>query len=156
VEIGPAHFHALGRVLLVSVILWAYIAFAALLLVWSADLPRENRFYAERSAGPWAWVAAALGVGHFALPFLALLSRALKRSPPHLAMVGAWVLMFHALDAYWLIVPSLARAPDTLDVGAFLVVGGFGFAFGAARFFAAAPVPLGDPDRELALHYTSP
>jgi hypothetical protein len=155
-EVGPAHFHALGRVLLVSVIFWAYIAFGALVLAWSADLPRENAFYAERTAGAWAFVAAALGVGHFALPFLALLSRALKRSPAELAIVGAWVLAFHALDAYWLIVPSLADGPDPLDLGAFLAVGGFAFAFGASRFFAVSPVPVHDPELAIALRYTSP
>lgn len=153
--VGVSHFVAIGRVLLVSVILWSYLAFAALLLVWIADLPDENRFYAERVAGAWAVVSGALLFGHFVIPFLALLSRRLKERPAALAAVAAWIVAFHALDAYWLIVPSFSGRPAFLDAGAFLAIGGLACLAGAWSFSAVRPYPRRDPALARALRYVS-
>ena len=73
--VGPAHFHALGRLMLTAVLFWAYIAFFQLLLIWIANLPREVGFYLRRSQGSFAVVSALLVVGHLALPQLARRSR---------------------------------------------------------------------------------
>jgi hypothetical protein len=153
--VGPSHFLAIGRVLLVSVILWGYLAFATLLLVWIADLPRENRFYAERVADGWAFVSGALLFGHFVIPFLVLLSRQVKLRPGALAAIAAWILVFHALDSYWLVVPSLAGHPAALDVGAFLAIAGLAGLAGAWSFSAVRPIPPRDPALARALRYVS-
>jgi hypothetical protein len=155
-EVRADHFHALGRVLLVSVIFWAYIAFCQFLLVWIADLPRESRFYIDRSDGAWAWASAALFFLHFAVPFLLLLSRPLKRSPASLAFVGAWVVCAHALDVYWLVLPPLHAGVAWLDLAFLVGVTGVCASFGAWRFFAALPVPIHDPALAASLRYQSP
>ncbi len=155
-EVGPAHFHALGRVLLVGVIFWAYIAFVQFLLVWIADLSRETSFYAERVRGGWAWVCALLGVVHFAVPFLLLLSRSLKRAPGRLAFAGSWLVCGHALDVSWLILPPLRSGMHGLDLAFVVGIGGLCAAFGAWRFFAAQSVPIHDPGLAESLRYESP
>ena len=152
--VGRSHFVALGRVLLVSVILWSYLAFATLLLVWITDLPAENRFYAERVAGGWAVVSGALLFGHFVIPFLALLSRRLKRRPAALAaVVGALDRgVLHALGRLLARRPvgpigiASARARSTPARSSFAIVFGLACcAAGAWRYFAAAPYPVRDP-----------
>jgi hypothetical protein len=155
-EVGPAHFHALGRVLLVSVIFWAYIAFVQFLLVWIADLEREASFYVDRAHGGWGVVAALLVLLHFAVPFLLLLSRPLKRAPAALAAVGICVVGAHGLDVYWLVVPALHRGINWFDFVVLIGVFGVGAAFGVRRFAAAAPVPIHDPALGEALRYESP
>jgi hypothetical protein len=152
-EVGPSHFLAIGRVLLLAVILWAYIAFCTFLLQWIGNLPHEVTPYLQRTAGAWTVFSAILVFGHFVLPFLLLLSRDLKTRPGSLAAVGGWVFLMHGVDAYWLVVPSHDDAPSVLDAGPFLAVGGLTFAFGTWRFFAARPVPVGDPNLATALRY---
>jgi hypothetical protein len=155
-EVRADHFHALGRVLLVAVIFWAYIAFCQFMLIWIADLGRESSFYADRGHGSLGWASAALFLLHFAVPFLVLLSRPLKRSPLPLAIVGAWLVCAHALDVYWLILPSLHAGMRWLDLAFLVGVTALCAAFGAWRFSAASPFPIHDPALGESLRYESP
>jgi hypothetical protein len=155
-EVHGDHFHALGRVLLVTVIFWAYIALCQFLLVWIADLGRESSFYADRGYGSWGWASAALFFLHFAVPFLLLLSRPLKRSPLSLAVVGGWLVCAHALDVYWLVLPPLHAGMRWLDLAFLFGITGVCAAFGAWRFSTANPVPIHDPALGESLRYESP
>ena len=66
--------------MLAFVMLWAYFQFSQFLIIWSANLPEEIPwFYLTRVEGGWVYVSALLILGHFALPFLLLLNRDLKR-----------------------------------------------------------------------------
>jgi hypothetical protein len=143
--LGPSHFHAVGRLMLMSVVLWAYAGFFQLLLMWIADLPREVSFYVARSRGSFVAFDALLLFGHFVVPFLALLSRPLKRNPAALALIGAWLVLMDAADVAWLVLPARGDGVRLLDLAPFLTVGGIAFAYGAHRFAA-----LGDLDVELA------
>ena len=55
--------------------LWAYFDFSQFLIIWSGNLPEEITWYLARTRGGWQWVALALVLFHFALPFVLLLSR---------------------------------------------------------------------------------
>ena len=81
------HFHDLGKLLLTFVMLWAYFAFSQLLIIWAGNLPEEISFYMPRFVGPWRWIGLTMIVFEFALPFVLLLSRDLKRQARGLAMV---------------------------------------------------------------------
>jgi len=150
------HAQALGRVLFAMVIFWAYMAFSQLLIYWIGDLPEEVSFYAVRTAGSWRGVTAVLVVGHFVLPFFALLSRPLKRRPAYLAAVGGWMLAMHAVDIYWLVLPvhdvSGVR-PHWVDVAALAFVGGLSCAWVTVRYRAAAPMPRFVPGLAEGIHY---
>jgi hypothetical protein len=136
--------------------LWAYLGVSQLIIVWSANLPRESAFYLERTPGSWRYVAGILVVGHFVVPFFLLLSRALKRRPLLVALLGGWLVSMHALDLYWLVVPGAGRRPSILDIGPFLLLGGVMTFVGLRRFFRASAVPSNDPDLERSLRYESP
>jgi hypothetical protein len=155
-QVSAAHFHALGRVLLTSVVFWAYIAFCQFLLVWIADLPREIAYYADRVRGGFLPVSIVLGIAHFGLPLLALLSRRLKRSAGALAVVGAWLIAAHAVDVYWMVVPALHGGLHWLDLAPVVFVVATCAAFGAFRFFSAHAVPVNDPHLAQSLRYESP
>src|SRR5262249_17342620 len=87
--LSPTHVHDLGNLLLASILLWAYIAFCQYLLIWSGNLLEEIPWYVRRTAGGWQWLALVLILGHFALPFLLLLSRDIKRRVGMLSAVAA-------------------------------------------------------------------
>jgi hypothetical protein len=100
------HFHDLGKLLLAFVMLWAYLSFSQFLIIWSGNLPEEIPWYLKRTQGPWGAVAILLLLGHFALPFLLLLSRDLKRHSGLLAKVALAVVVMRLIDIIWLVAPA--------------------------------------------------
>jgi hypothetical protein len=150
------HGQALGRVLFAMIVFWAYMAFSQLLIYWIADVPDEVSFYAARVCGSWAVVTGLLVVGHFALPFFSLLSRRLKRRPGYLGLVGAWMLVMHWVDVYWLILPvhdARGVRPHWVDLGALAFVGGLTVAWSSYAYRRAAPLPRYAPELAEGIDY---
>ena len=69
----PGRLNDLGNLLLAFVMLWAYMSFCQFLIIWSGNLTEEIPWYLRRTAGGWQWVAVALIVFQFFLPFFVLL-----------------------------------------------------------------------------------
>ena len=101
-------FHDLGNLLMAFTMLWAYISFSQYLLIWSANLPEEASHYVARTNGGWKYVALALVIFHFFIPFLLLLWRKTKRTVRWLATVAGWLLFMRLVDLFWVIGPSFA------------------------------------------------
>ncbi|MBX3223237.1 MAG: hypothetical protein KF795_22185 [Labilithrix sp.] len=156
------HFHAVGRLTLMAVILWTYIAFFQLLLVWIANLPAEVAFYWTRSRGSWRAVDVLLVLGRFVLPFVLLLSRSLKRSPIFLAALGCWLVVMSALDFAWLVIPAAGAELAIADAAPFVCVFALAWAYGAHLVYARGSAPASPEDAALdrvrrdALRYRSP
>ncbi|MFL5274701.1 MAG: hypothetical protein ACJ79E_21810, partial [Anaeromyxobacteraceae bacterium] len=147
---NPNHYHALGKWLLAFVSFWAYMAFSQYLLIWIANLPEEVPWYVVRNRGGWAVLGGFLVVFHFVVPFFALLSRPLKRSPRALGFVAVYVLVVHYVDVYWVMMPALERdapspRPHLADLTALVGVGGAALAFVLWRLHGRPAVPVGDP-----------
>ncbi len=147
--------HDLGKLMLAFVMLWAYIMFSQFLIIWSANLPEETPWYIRRLHGGWQWLALLLVVFHFALPFLLLLSRSLKRDPRRLAAVAGGLLGLRLIELFWLVGPDLQRhgaghgsglAPHWLDVTAVAAVGGPWLWLFARELRARPLLPLGERD----------
>ena len=102
--VTPVRLNDLGNLLLAGVMFWAYTSFFQYLVVWSGNLPEENIWYVHRSSGGWQHLAQALIVLHFAVPFLLLLSRRLKRRPIDLYRIAMLLLIVHYIDLYWTVV----------------------------------------------------
>lgn len=154
--LSASHTHALGKLLLVFIVFWAYIAYSQYFLIWIADVPEEAHWYYIRSRGSWGMISVLLIVGHFAIPFTALLSRRLKRSSRGLAAVGAWLLAMHYLDLYWLVQPAATpeRVQPTLyDVAAFAGIGGLFVACAGWWLNGRLLVPAGDPRMQQSLGF---
>jgi hypothetical protein len=123
----PAVWNDLGNLLLAFVMLWTYMAFSQFLLIWSGNLPEEISWYLARSEGGWIWIAVALAVFYFALPFLLLLSRDIKRNPAKLRVVALAVVAMSFVNHFWLIAPAFSPQAlwlDWMDVAAMIGVGG--------------------------------
>lgn len=100
------HFHDLGKYMFGFNVFWAYIAFSQFILIWYANIPEETIFYMERLEGGWEIISYALPVLHFFLPFGLLMSRHVKRNRKALGYLAVWILVVHALDLFWLILPN--------------------------------------------------
>lgn len=157
VEVRPAHWHALGNVLLAGVLVWSYVAFSQLLVHWIADVPREIEWYLPRREPGWSSVAWALAAVHFVIPFVILLARSAKRAPRRLGIAAGLVLVGHALDFAILALPSLRVArPRLVDLAAVVVAAALAVAFGSLRFRRAPPVPKNDAALPRALRFEMP
>jgi hypothetical protein len=102
----PAHFHDLGNLMLAFVMLWAYFSFSQYLIIWAGNLPAEIAWYLHRMQTGWRPIAVALILFHFAVPFVVLLSRTVKRQPELLVKVAVAILVVRIVDLYWLIGPE--------------------------------------------------
>ena len=150
------HRHDLGKLILGFTIFWAYIAFCQYFLIWYGNQPEETEFYILRRNGTWNAVSWALAIGHFAVPFALLLPRASKRSPRVLGFVAAWLLAFHYLDMYWLVLPNLHRdgiRPHWLDLSTLVAVVSVCGLIVARACLTAPLVPTGDPRLAESLAY---
>jgi hypothetical protein len=103
------HFHDLANLMLAFVMLWAYFSFSQYLIIWSGNLPEEITWYLNRLQAGWRPVALALVVFHFAVPFLLLLSRTIKREPRLIVIVAVMILVARAVDLFWLTAPEFHR-----------------------------------------------
>jgi hypothetical protein len=109
------------------------------LIIWSGNLTAEIPWYLRRSRGGWQWLTITLPLLHFAAPFLALLSRKVKRNPHSLARVALLVLAMHVVDVYWLVMPAMRETlqVDWLDVVALTTLGSIWTATAAWRLNSA-------------------
>ena len=105
----PVHFHDLGNLMLAFVMLWAYFSFSQYLIIYSGNLPEEITWYMRRLFNGWRFIGLALVVFHFAVPFMVLLSRTVKREPQMLLKVAAGILIVRLVDLFWLIAPEFHK-----------------------------------------------
>jgi hypothetical protein len=103
-------FNDLGNLLLAFTMLWGYLSFSQFLIIWAGNLAEEIPWYMRRLHGGWEWIGRFLIVFHFAVPFLILLCRPIKRNALKfkLWMVAALVLFAHLIDDFWLFAASSA------------------------------------------------
>jgi len=127
VLVKPKHFHDLGTLLFTLVVFWAYLAFSQFLIIWSADLPEEITYFADRNEGPWSAIGGAIVFLHFLAPFLILLSAKVKRTAAFVGGIAVFILVMRVVEMFWFVTPSLHREGPMLnwvDFAAILGVGG--------------------------------
>ena len=156
--LGPPHFHDLGKLLLAFVMVWAYFSFSQYLIIWSGNISEETHWYIYRQHGIWGVIALLLIIFHFALPFLLLLSRDIKRNARLLAMVAAVVLVMRLVDLYWLIAPEFYSKGINLSVAwmdlvAPIGLGGIWLWFFAWQLKKRPLMPFNDPYLEHAIEH---
>ena len=149
--VRPSMIHDLGKLLLAFVMVWAYISFSQFLIVWSGNLPEEIPWYIRRLGSGWQWLALILVVFHFALPFLLLLSRDLKRNARTLGMVAAGVLLVRLVDLFWLVGPDMkghghGLSVHWMDLAAAVALGGAWLWTFASNLKDRPLLPLGEPE----------
>ena len=111
---GSGLFNDLGSLLLAFVMLWAYLGFSQFLLIYAGNLTQETPWYVHRLQGGWEWIALAVALFEFLIPFLLLVFRDIKRNPRLLAPVASLLVLARLIDVFWLIKPAFS--PDQLNV----------------------------------------
>jgi hypothetical protein len=150
------HLHSMGKLLFAFNCFWAYTAYSQFMLIWIADIPDETPWFHLRLGSDWRFVGYFLVVFHFVLPFIILLSRSLKFSKTRLGFMAVWLLVAHAVDIYWIVLPQLTTDgphPALSDLFAFVGVGGLVLGFFIFRLRGKHLVPIGDPFLPKSLEY---
>lgn len=133
------HFHDLGKLMLAFVMLWAYFNFSQYLIIFSGNLAEEVPYYIARTTNGWQYLALILVVFHFALPFVLLLSRDLKRNSSRLILVAIGILLMRVFDLFFLVAPEFAATGANLHMAA----GGHGTHLFVHWLDVAAPIGIG-------------
>jgi hypothetical protein len=145
---SPSHLHDLGNLLLAFVMIWGYMAISQFLIIWSGDLPEEITWYLQRTRGGWEWIGLTLILFYFTLPFLLLLSRGIKRQPQRLAWVATAMLVMHAVELFWLVVPAFQPTRifiHWMDAAALMGVGGIWIVVFVWQLKKRPLLPVHDP-----------
>jgi hypothetical protein len=144
----PEVFNDLGNLLFAFIMLWAYLSFSQYLIIWSGNLPEEIPWYLRRSRGGWQWIAVALALFHFAIPFFLLLIRRNKRKREVISGIAVAVVVMRLVDLVWLVVP--AHEPSVhvhwLDFATLAGIGGLWVAGFSKELRKQSLLPLGDPE----------
>lgn len=155
-SITPAQYNDLGNLMLTFVMLWAYLQFSQFLIIWQGNLKDEIPWYKTRAFGGWGPIAVILLLLHFAVPFVLLLQRPVKRRLRVLSVVAAWLVCLSVLDVYWLVVPGFENDGPHFHPTDFFALIGIGGLWTAAFVWQLKQwplLPLHDPRFEGALEH---
>lgn len=156
-KLGPTftkeHQHDLGKLLFAFTVFWAYITLCQYFLIWYSNIPEETAFFVIRKQGHWTPVAILICAGHFAVPFLLLLIRNVKRNPHTLRLVALWMLVMHAFDLIYLVRPIVEKGDTGVKLGTNVWIDAFGIlgpiclflGFVVWRLTSVPLIPLKDP-----------
>ena len=153
-----SQFNDLGNLMLAFVMLWAYLSFSQFLIIWAGNLKDEIPWYMARAFGGWGALAVFLMVMHFAVPFLLLLQRGVKRRLRVLSTLTGMMVALTLVDVYWLVVPAFKneRSAPQLHPADFLAVIGIGGIWVGTYIWQLKRMPLlplHDPRFEGALQH---
>jgi hypothetical protein len=146
--VTPSHLHDLGNLLLAFVMLWAYFSFSQYLIIWAGNVPEEIAWYWHRLQTGWRFLALALVLFHFAIPFVLLLSRRVKRDATIIATVAGAILISRLVDLLWLVAPEFHQrgfAVSWLDVVLPLTLGSLWLGCFLWQLRGRAILPVYDP-----------
>jgi hypothetical protein len=154
--VTASQFNDLGNLMLAFVMLWAYLSFSQFLIIWAGNIKDEIPWYMSRAFGGWGAIAVILIVLHFALPFLLLLQRGMKRRLRMLSFVAGMLMVLSLVDVYWLVAPAYQTSgprPSLLDVFAVVGIGGVWLAAFFSQLKKWPLLPQHDPRFEGALEH---
>lgn len=155
-SVNKEHFHDLGKMMFGFNCFWAYVSVSQYLLIYYAGIPEEATYYHHRwQDGSWQAVSIVLVVGHFALPFVLLMSRVVKRRLAWLGVGAAWMLVMHLVDLYWLVMPYASDAVSVhwLDVTCLMTTLGLYFSLVFRKMLGVPLVPVRDPRLARSLRF---
>jgi hypothetical protein len=147
-QLHRLQFYHLGTLLLAFTVFYAYIHFSQYFLIWNAAVPEETFWYVMREQGTWMYIGVALIVGHFVIPFLALLRIDGKLTNKLMVPVFIWVVLMHYMDMMFNVMPEIhpdGPSPALADVGAWLLLGGCLAMLFIRNLFDHPVCPLRDP-----------
>ncbi|HZT77171.1 MAG TPA: hypothetical protein VFA27_10965 [Vicinamibacterales bacterium] len=147
------HFHDVSNLMLAFVMLWAYFSFSQFLIIWAGNLPAEIAWYQHRLDTGWRLLGTFLMVFHFAVPFVLLLLRVVKRTPDYVLKLAVGVLIVRVVDLLWLVDPEFHPnfSISWLDVVLPIALFGLWTAAFVWQLRGRAILPVHDPQFDEAL-----
>jgi hypothetical protein len=139
--------HDLGKFMFAFTVVWAYINFSQFLIIWSGNIPEETPWYYHRLNGGWQVPAVMLMVGHFFLPFFALISRHVKRNYTGVTTLAVWIVLIQIVFVFWTVTPAFYADGfhiSLLDPLALIGVGGLWMALWARNLKQRPLLPPND------------
>jgi len=106
ISITVEHYHDMGKLLFAFTVFWAYISFSQFMLYWYGAIPEEIEFMTMRLENGWESISYAIPLTNFFIPFFFILSRHMKRRKITLAIGAIWIMVFHFVDLFWVILPN--------------------------------------------------
>jgi hypothetical protein len=139
-------FHDYGNLLLAFIMLWGYFAFSQFLIIWAGDLPEEVPWYLVRITPQWKLFTTLLIVAQFVVPFLLLLTHAVKSRPGRLIFVAALLIGVRYADYFWQVMPPLHRSTlSWLDLASIGGLGGIWLAVFCWQLGRRSLIAVNDP-----------
>ncbi len=152
----PRHLHDVGKLLLATVMVWAYFSFSQFLIIWAGNLPEEITWYIARLGGGWQYRRPRPGLRPLRS---ALRAPALARSQAQFQAAGVH-RHFHPLmrfvDIFWQVAPDFSHAAfhvSWLDFAAPIGIGGLWLAYFLYQLERRPLIPLNDPHLVEALEH---
>lgn len=96
----------LGSLLLANVIIWAYLSFDQFMLIWVGNLNDQIPWYLRRMTSGWDILGMIIILGQFAIPFLALVLRGVRRNPVALGWIALLLFVCRVLEDILLVEPD--------------------------------------------------
>lgn len=141
-------FYFLGSLFFAFTVFYAYITFSQYFIIWNANIPEETFWFLLREKGSWYGLSMVIIFGHFFFPFLMLLRIDWKLKPMVIIPLAGWAWFMHYLDMHFNVMPGLHKEGFHLafvDIGLFLLIGGFLTKQFLATLHSAPVYPQRDP-----------
>lgn len=105
-SINTSHIESMGKLFFGFTVFYAYIAFSQFMLIYYANIPEETLWFEHRIDGGYIYLFYTLLLGRFLVPFALLLRKNNKSNIGLLKFVSIWVLVIHAIELFWIIMPT--------------------------------------------------
>jgi hypothetical protein len=159
------HYHDMGKFMFAFIIFWSYCSFSQFILIRYPNIPEETVWFLHRwelfGGDGWKFWTIALVLVHFALPFVLLMSRHVKRNKVTCTLMACWMLVASWFQFYWIIMPTLEFPRQTLpqfSTSDILIAVGLGLVFIGGFLFNLRNVnliPVRDPRLKEAVNFTN-
>ena len=153
------HYHDLGKFQFGFTMFWSYIAFSQLILYWYGNIPEETNWFRVRLNDGWQYLTYGSILLHFAIPFLGMMSRHVRRHRFGITFWACWALVAHWLDMTFLVMPNVGPVSVSMIFGHVLCGLGMFSIFLAMVVMRASGVPLvaiRDPRLPEGMSYANP
>lgn len=117
--IRPEHFDALGKLLLVFSMAWAYFFFNDYLVSWYGGEETVRRILTLHANGPSAWIWYLMLICNVAIPWLTLWNRRIRRTPLAMFIITLLINVGMYAERYTIIPLTLGHQRMPFDWGVY-------------------------------------
>ncbi len=153
--INMAAIESMGKLFFGFTVFYAYIAFSQFMLIYYANIPEETLWFEHRLEGNYIYLAYTILIGRFLVPFVLLLKKSNKSKLGLLKFTSIWILVIHAIELYWIVMPTLHHHGAHLHLLDFTTLIGLTtlmLALFFMKFTKGSMVPKNDPFIAESIH----